>query len=597
MPEYLAPLADMQFVLDELVDLKGIGQLPGYEDATSDVVREILSEASKVATGVLSPLNRVGDKQGSQWHENGVATPEGWREAYRQFSESGWTSLSCDAASGGQQIPHVVSALVEEMWNGANMAFALCPLLTRSAVDAIDLSASEILKKRFLPKMVSGEWTGTMVLTEPQAGSDLGAVRTRAVKSSDGSYRLDGQKIFITYGEHDLTENIIHMVLARTPEAPAGVKGISMFLVPKVLVNENGSLGARNDVRCVSIEHKLGIHASPTCVLAFGAESGAVGYLVGEEGRGLEYMFIMMNAARFSIGVQGIGIAERAYQQARAYARERVQGRTSGAQGQAGTSIVGHADVRRMLMLMKSQIEAMRALACVVAAAMDRAHLEPDADERRRQQAFVDLMIPVVKGWCTENSVELTSLGIQIHGGVGYVEETGAAQHFRDARITTIYEGTTGIQANDLVARKLARGGYETLKRLIAEMKAADSELLERDALLRPARRPYQLAVSSLEVAANHLASCQATRPNDAAAGAAPFLRLLGITAGGWQMMRAAAASIWRADAAGKRDDFLQSKIATARFYADHLLSQVPGLAHAVVQGAQAAAAVVDDQL
>ena len=331
-------------------------------------------------------------------------------------------------------------------------------------------------------------------------------------------------------------------------------------------------------------------------MLAFGAESGAVGYLVGEEGRGLEYMFIMMNAARFSIGVQGIGIAERAYQQARAYARERVQGRASGAQGQRGTSIIGHADVRRMLMLMKCQIEAMRALACVVAAAMDRAHQEPDADERQRQQAFVDLMIPVVKGWCTENSVELTSLGIQIHGGVGYVEETGAAQHFRDARITTIYEGTTGIQANDLVARKLARGGYETLKRIVAEMKAADSELFESDALLRAARRPYQLAVSSLEVAANHLASCQATRPGDAAAGAAPFLRLLGITAGGWQMMRAAAASMRRADAAGKRDDFHRSKIATARFYADHLLSQVPGLAHAVVYGAQGAAALVDDQ-
>jgi acyl-CoA dehydrogenase len=586
----------MQFVLDELADLTGVAQLPGYADASPDIVREILNEASKVASGVLSPLNRVGDRDGSRWHANGVATPRGWKEAYSQFAGSGWTSLTCEATFGGQQMPHLVAALVEEMWNGANMAFALCPMLTRSAVDAIDLSASDSLKERFLPKMVSGEWTGTMVLTEPQAGSDLGAVRTRAVKSADGSYRLDGQKIFITYGEHDLTENIIHMVLARTPESPAGVKGISMFLVPKVLVNENGSLGARNDVRCVSIEHKLGIHASPTCVLAFGAESGAVGYLVGEEGRGLEYMFIMMNAARFSIGVQGIGIAERAYQQARAYARERVQGRASGAQGQRGTSIIGHADVRRMLMLMKCQIEAMRALACVVAAAMDRAHQEPDADERQRQQAFVDLMIPVVKGWCTENSVELTSLGIQIHGGVGYVEETGAAQHFRDARITTIYEGTTGIQANDLVARKLARGGYETLKRIVAEMKAADSELFESDALLRAARRPYQLAVSSLEVAANHLASCQATRPGDAAAGAAPFLRLLGITAGGWQMMRAAAASMRRADAAGKRDDFHRSKIATARFYADHLLSQVPGLAHAVVYGAQGAAALVDDQ-
>jgi acyl-CoA dehydrogenase len=597
MPEYLAPLADMQFVLDELVDLEGIGQLPGYEDATPDVVREILNEASKVATGVLSPLNRVGDSQGSQWHEQGVTTPAGWKEAYRQFAESGWTSLSCDTAHGGQQMPHLVSALVEEMWNSANMAFALCPLLTRSAVDSIDLSASDTLKQRFLSRLVSGEWTGTMVLTEPQAGSDLGAVRTRAVKSNDGSYRLDGQKIFITYGEHDLTDNIIHMVLARTPDAPAGVKGISMFLVPKVWVNEDGTLGARNDVHCVSIEHKLGIHASPTCVLAFGAATGAIGYLVGEEGRGLEYMFIMMNAARFSIGVQGIGIAERAYQQARAYARERVQGRTSNARGQTPASIVGHADVRRMLMLMKCQIEAMRALACVVAAAMDRAHMEPDVEQRKRHQAFVDLMIPVVKGWCTENAIEIASLGIQIHGGVGYVEETGAAQHFRDARITTIYEGTTGIQANDLVARKLARGGYETLKRVIAEMKAADSDLLESDALLRPARRPYQLAVSSLEVAANHLASCQATRPSDAAAGAAPFLRLLGITAGGWQMMRAAAASIRRADAAGKRDDFLQSKIATARFYADHLLSQVPGLAHAVMQGADAAAAVVDDQL
>ncbi|HET7032388.1 MAG TPA: acyl-CoA dehydrogenase family protein, partial [Casimicrobiaceae bacterium] len=445
MSQYRAPFAEMQFVLTELAGLDEIGNLPGYGDATPDTVAAILEEAGKFASDVLDPLNVVGDREGAKRNDDGsVRTPTGFRDAYRQFCELGWNGLAKDPEYGGQGMPHIVAAAVDEMWNAANMAFELCPMLTAGAIEAIELNGSDALKQTYLAKMVAGVWTGTMNLTEPQAGSDLAAVRTKAVPQGDGSYKLYGNKIFITYGEHDYTDNIVHLVLARTPDAPEGVKGISLFVVPKVLVNADGSLGERNDVRCVSLEHKLGIHASPTAVLAFGDQGGAVGYIVGEENRGLEYMFVMMNEARFGVGMQGVGIADRAYQRAVAYARERVQGRVAGARKDAAPSgIIGHPDVRRMLLAMRAATEAARALGYVTAAALDRAQHHPDPEVRKRELAFAELMIPIVKGWSTETAQQVASLGVQVHGGMGFIEETGAAQYLRDARITTIYEGTT----------------------------------------------------------------------------------------------------------------------------------------------------------
>ncbi|HEY5062841.1 MAG TPA: acyl-CoA dehydrogenase family protein, partial [Gemmatimonadaceae bacterium] len=490
MNEYHAPLADMKFVLRELVDRELLAQLPDFGEMTLDVAESVLEEAAKFASGVLSPLNQTGDVQGARWEDGRVLTADGWKQAYERFVADGWGALSCPAQFGGQNLPRVLSALVEEMWNGANVAFALCPMLTRGTVDAIELRGAEGLKETYLAKLVSGEWTGTMNLTEPQAGSDLSAVRTRAVPDGGGRYRIEGQKIFITYGDHDLTDNVVHLVLGRIAGAPDGVRGISLFVVPKFLVNDDGSTGARNDVHCVSIEHKLGIRASPTCVLAYGQNGGALGELVGEENRGLEYMFIMMNAARFSVGVEGVGLAERAYQTALQYARERIQGTDGGARGGPRVTIVHHPDVRRMLLLMKSQTEAMRALSIVVAVSLDAARLHPRAEERERHQAFADLMIPVVKGWCTENSVDIASLGIQVHGGVGFVEETGAAQYLRDARITPIYEGTTGIQANDLIGRKLARDGGRAAQAVIADMRSAAAAATAAAATAAPAAAP-----------------------------------------------------------------------------------------------------------
>jgi alkylation response protein AidB-like acyl-CoA dehydrogenase len=490
-------------------------------------------------------------------------------------------------------LPRVLSALIEEMWNGANVAFALCPMLTRGAIDAIELRGSQALRDRYIPKMVSGEWTGTMNLTEAQAGSDLSAVRTRAAPTGDGRYLVTGQKIFITYGEHDLTGNIIHMVLARVTGAAEGVKGISLFLVPKFLVNADGSLGARNDVHCISIEHKLGIHASPTCVLAYGQNGGAVGELIGEENRGLEYMFIMMNAARYSVGIEGVGIAERAFQTALAYARERVQSTEAGVRGGPRVSIVHHPDVRRMLLLMKSQTEAMRALAVVVAVSLDAARLHPREEERERHQAVADLMIPVIKGWCTENSVDIASVGIQVHGGVGFVEETGAAQYLRDARITPIYEGTTGIQANDLIGRKLARDGGRAAQAVILQMRALAADLTAEGSLSELGAS-FCGAIDALERAIRYVVENYATDIRSVSVGAVPMLRLLGIVAGGWQLLRSALISRRRLTEknAGSVDAaFHEAKIATARFYADHVLSQSSGLAHSIVRGAAAALA------
>src|SRR5277367_6845005 len=487
MQEYQAPLHDMKFVLRELIDWQLLAELPGFGEMTPDLADAVLEEAAKFAAGVLSPLNRSGDLEGARWQDGEVLTAAGWKQAYSRFDADGWAALSCPAEFGGQNLPRVLSALIEEMWNAANVAFALCPMLTRGAIDAIELRGSKAQKEMYLPKMVAGEWTGSMNLTEPQAGSDLSAVRTRAVPDGNGRYLLTGQKIFITYGEHDLTANIVHMVLGRVAGAPEGVKGISLFLVPKFLVKTDGSLGERNDVHCVSIEHKLGIHASPTCVLAFGQNGGAAAELVGEENRGLEYMFIMMNAARYSVGLEGVGLSERATQVALAYARERIQGTQAGERGGERVPIIRHPDVRRMLLLMKSQTEAMRALAGVVAVSLDAARLHPRAEDRERHQAFADLMIPVVKGWCTENSVDIASLGIQVHGGVGFVEETGAAQFLRDARITPIYEGTTGIQANDLIGRKLARDGGSAARAVTAEMRELAAALASAPDLAAPA--------------------------------------------------------------------------------------------------------------
>ena len=590
MSAYVAPLKDMRFVLHELAGLSEVAKLPDCGEATPDTVDAILEEAAKFASGVLDPLNRSGDQEGSRWKDGAVTTPKGFKDAYRQYVEGGWGALPVSAEWGGQGLPKLVATPVEEMWCSANMSFSLCPMLTQGAIHALELRGAPSLQKTFLPKMASGEWTGTMNLTEPQAGSDLALLKTRAVREGD-HYRISGQKIFITFGEHDYTDNIIHLVLGRTPDAPAGVKGISLFVVPKFLVNADGSLGARNGAQCASIEHKLGIHASPTAVMVF---DNAVGYLVGEENRGLEYMFIMMNAARFAVGLEGVAIAERAYQRALAYAKERVQGRDLA--GGGTVPIIRHPDVRRMLMLMKSQTEAMRALAYVVAAALDASSRHADAKVREQNQAFVDLMIPVVKGWSTETGIEVASLGVQVHGGMGFIEETGAAQHLRDARITTIYEGTTGIQANDLVGRKIAREGGATAKAWLAHLKAFDAELAKSgNADVKAIRAALAAGAAAVGDCVDFIVANAGKDVMSAFAGAVPFLKLMGIVAGGWQMARAALAAEKKLNSGDKA--FYAAKLATARFYADQVMVQAPALRDTVVKGAAAVMAVPEDSM
>ncbi len=590
MTDYTAPIRDIQFVLTELADLVGVAALPGFEEATPDLVNAILEEAAKVAQEVLAPLNQSGDRQGARFSDGTVTTADGWVDAYRTFVDGGWNGLAFDPEFGGQGLPWLVSTAVQEMWHASNMAFALCPMLTQGAVEAIRDHGDAELRARFLPKMVAGEWTGTMNLTEPQAGSDLSAVRTKAVPESD-HYRLYGQKIFITYGDHDLTENIVHMVLARLPDAPEGVKGISLFAVPKFHVSDDGELGERNDVRCVSIEHKLGIHASPTCVLSFGDEKGAVGYLVGEAHRGLEYMFTMMNLARHAVGLEGLAIGERAYQQARAYAMERVQGRPIGAAERI--AIVHHPDVRRMLMTMKCQVEAMRALVYFWASAYDKANHNPDDTERLVEFRIVELLTPVVKGWCTETGNQVASLGVQVHGGMGYIEETGAAQHFRDARITTIYEGTTGIQANDLVGRKLLRDGGEAARLLIDRMRdsvAGDEEESRLTAGL-------QSGISDLRASTEWILQVAEDDPRLPAAASAYYLELWGVVMGGWLMANAAGAAQHLLDTEAGDTDFHTAKVRTAQYYADHVLSRSVSLRHAIVSGSGAVMALDAEQL
>ena len=591
MSTYTAPLKDMQFAIAEFAGLDSVAALPGCEDVNAELVEAVLTEAGKFAQGVLDPLNRVGDKQGAQWRDGVVSAPAGFAEAYRQFTEGGWNGLGATTDYGGQGLPHIIAMPLQEMWNSANMAFCLCPMLTTGVQEALMHHGSPELLDTYMPRLVSGEWTGTMNLTEPQAGSDLSAVRTQAVPEGN-HYRIRGTKIFITWGEHDMAANIVHLVLARLPDAPEGVKGISLFVVPKFMVNADGSAGARNDIRCVSIEHKMGIHGSPTCVLAYGDGPGAVGYLVGEPNRGLEYMFTMMNHARLGVGMEGIAIAERAYQHALEYAKTRVQGRAIGQRSGDRVTIIHHPDVRRMLMTMKAQTEAMRALGYYAAGELDRAKRHPDAQARAVRQARLDLLTPVVKGWCTETAVEITSTGVQIHGGMGFIEETGAAQYLRDARISTIYEGTTGIQANDLIGRKVGAEKGATAMALIAEMRTLDAELGAAGASFAAMHTVYVQGVTALESATQWLVDHYRQQPEAAAAVAVPYLKLFGTVAGGWLMARAALVSHARLAAADADQEFFTAKLATARFYLEHLLPQAVALSQTVTAGADSTLAL-----
>ncbi len=585
MADYTPPLRDMRFILEELGYLDEVAALPGLEESTADVTFAIIDEAGKFAAAMLAPLNQSGDQEGCHLQDNVVTTAKGWKEAYAAYRDAGWTGVAGPQEFGGQNLAKIVATPLQEIWQSANLAFSLLPLLSYGAIDALLRTASTELKQKYLPKMIAGIWSGTMNLTEPQAGSDLGAVRTRAEPQADGSYRLFGQKIFITYGEHDCTENIIHLVLARLPDAPPGVKGISLFVVPKFLVNEDGSLGARNDVKCISIEHKLGIHASPTCTMSYGDEGGAVGHLVGIANHGLEHMFVMMNEARFSVGLQGIAIAERAYQQALAYARERKQGRDA-VNGEHDVNIIRHPDVRRMLMLMKSRTQAARMLAYAVAAHFDKAQYHADAAVRKQSQTLVELLIPVVKAWSTEIGNESAYLGVQIHGGMGFIEETGAAQHLRDARILTIYEGTTGIQALDLLGRKLARDRGESLMLLIVEM-LRDAETLAAAALpeavaLAPALKS---AIDTLGKSGHGLLVTGMGDMGAALGVAVPFLNLAGVVCGAWQWGRAATVAAKTIQAGSTDETYYRSQIALAQFYFSHVACSATGLAQTVAQG------------
>jgi alkylation response protein AidB-like acyl-CoA dehydrogenase len=569
---YTAPLADMRFALREVAGLERIAALPGYEHATDDTVDAVLEEAAKLAGNGLAPLNRDGDKVGAKLENGVVRTAPGFTGIYKEFVDGGWNSLPFDPEFGGQGMPWLLATSVQEMWQAANMGFGLVLLLNQGAIDAIHHHGSPAQKASYLPKMISGEWTGTMNLTEPQAGSDLAQLKCRAAKNGD-HYKVIGQKIFITYGEHDLAENIVHLVLARTPDAPAGVRGISLFIVPKFLINADGTLAARNDLKCVSLEHKLGIHASPTCVMSFGDDGGAVGYLIGEEGRGLSYMFTMMNSARLSVGIQGLAIAERAYQQAATFARTRVQSKDDGSPEPKPVAIVHHADVRRMLMTMRAQIEAMRALGYYTAAGIDGALRHPDKETARKTQDRVDLLIPIVKAWFTDLGNEIASTGVQIHGGMGFIEETGAAQHLRDARILPIYEGTNGIQARDLVGRKVARDGGETMLALVAEMRAlADEVKAAPGDDMAAIREGLAASAGTLEEATKWVAQSVKSDLVTALAGSVPFLRLAGTALGGWLLARSALVA--QAKLATRDGDpaFLEAKLITARFYAEVIL-------------------------
>ena len=586
MTDYRAPLADMRFVLDEIADLPAIARLPGLEEATGDTVDAVLAEAGRLAGEVLAPLNRAGDEVGSLYENGVVRTPSGFKEAYGQFVAGGWNAVAVPAEDGGQGLPQAVATATCEMWNAGNMSFALCPLLNGGALDLLLHHGSDEQKALYLPRMVTGEWSGTMNLTEPQAGSDLGALKTRAVREN-GHYRISGQKIYITYGEHDMAENIVHMVLARTPDAPAGSKGISLFIVPKFLPDGDGRPGRRNDLRCVSIEHKLGIKASPTCVMSYGDDGGAVGFLVGEENRGLEYMFTMMNVERLGVGIQGLGLADRAYQQAVAYAKERRQSRGLGAESLEPVAIVEHPDVRRNLATMRALVEAGRALAYAVGAAVDRERRAEDAAGRAEASALVEVLTPVVKSWLSDMACQVSSIGVQVHGGMGFIEETGAAQHYRDARILPIYEGTNGIQAMDLVMRKVLRDGGKALgaveKWLDGLVRPAEES---GDEILKHIAQQATRALERLHQAGQWLVTSCRKDFKGAAAIATPFLNLLGTTAGGCLMAAMAAAASRRLVADEGDRVFNAQKIKTARFYADNILPYAEADARRTLEGA-----------
>jgi len=581
---YRAPLRELRFVLHELVGDQSLASLPSLADYSAEVADSVLEQAAKFAEDILAPINRLGDLAGAKWTADGVLMPAQFKAAYAQFAADGWTQLRASSEYGGQDAPTVLGTAVEELWASANLAFKLCPMLTQGAIEAIERCGSREQKQKYLPKLVSGEWTGTMNLTESQAGSDLGAIRTRAARDGE-QFRLFGQKIFITYGDHDYVANTIHMVLARIDGAPAGTKGISLFIVPKVLVNDDGSLGARNDVRCVSIEHKLGIHASPTCVLAYGDREGAVGYLVGEENRGLEYMFIMMNAARLSVGLEGYALAERAYQQALSWARERVQGRPGGkAKPATGKSlpIAYHPDVKRMLFTMKATTDAARAIALYASLQLDIAKHHADEAVRAAALARGDLLIPIVKGWSTEIGVTMTSMGIQVHGGMGFIEETGAAQFLRDARITTIYEGTTGIQANDLLGRKVARDAGAAMTELIDEMQADLEALGTADEEVSRVSRGALAAVNELRQVTGSLLRSYGQSPESALGAAVPYLTSCGLVIGGWLMAKSYAIAVRKA---AEEPEFYRAKQQIARCFVEQVLPESRALAQIITDG------------
>ena len=599
---YTAPLKDMLFDIEHLANIAQVAQMPGLEDAGLDTAQAVLEECARFNQDVVAPLNVAGDRTPSSFRDGAVTTTPGFREAFAQYAAGGWQGLQHPAEFGGQGLPKTIGAACVEMLNSANMSFALCPLLSDGAIEALLTAGSDALKATYLEKLVSGQWTGTMNLTEPQAGSDLGLVRSRAERQPGGTYKVFGTKIYITYGEHDMAENIVHLVLARVTGAPEGVKGISLFVAPKFLVNADGSLGRRNDVQCVSIEHKLGIKASPTAVLQYGdglagsvadeAGPGAVGYLVGEENRGLEYMFIMMNSARYAVGLQGIAVAERAYQHAVAYAKDRVQSRPVDGSLNASAPIIHHPDVRRMLMTMRACVEGCRAMATVAAAAYDAAHHHPDAEVRRQNAAFYEFMVPLVKGYSTEMSIEVASLGVQVHGGMGYIEETGAAQYLRDARILTIYEGTTAIQANDLVGRKTARDGGHVALGIAAQIERTEAELARQGSAdaLAVARR-LAAAREAFAQVVDFIAGQVRSAPNAAFAGSVPYLMLAGNLVAGWQLARSLLVAQELASQ-GTDVAFMRAKVATARFYAEHFLTQAPGLRDSIVEGAASVTAL-----
>jgi alkylation response protein AidB-like acyl-CoA dehydrogenase len=585
----------MQFALRELANIEEVSKLPGCED-TMDVLDSILEEAGAFATGVLDPLNRIGDKEGCTWNNGEVTTPKGFKEAYKKFADAGWIGLPVPAEYGGQGLPQILLGPTLEMWNASNIGFANGPLLNQGAIEAIELCGDEHQKKTYIPNLVSGKWTGTMCLTEPQAGSDLAQVRTKAVPEGD-HYRLTGQKIFITFGEHDMAENIIHLVLARLPDAPEGTKGISLFIVPKFVVNADGSLGERNDMVCAGIEHKLGINGNPTCTMSLGEKQGAIGYLIGEPNKGLEAMFIMMNAARFSVGVQGIALADRAYQHSLEYAKERIQFREVGSRNKAPVAIIKHPDVRRMLMWQKATIEAMRGLAYVTAAALDLALKHPDEKVRKENKAFVELMIPVVKGWCTENAIDLCSTALQIFGGMGYIEETGIAQQYRDVRIITIYEGTTGIQALDLLGRKLigdmgatATATGKKMEKVAKECAASDNADVKAigEALLK--------GLATLTEVSQWMGMTGMGDMNKALACSVPYLKLWGVVAGGWMMARSAQIATAKIAAGDPEAEFYKAKLATAKFYSTHVLSQGAYYKRQIVDGSGDVMTVTEEQ-